>query len=112
MIVFIYKINNVEGRVYDIKQYIGNTAIFFIILVGISALIGWYFGFQFVNVAFIVGAISLLLSTSGLSSEAHLAMKTLGTHVPREGSKLLTLNPLLLSSLLLLVISFLYALVR
>ncbi|WP_332628821.1 hypothetical protein [Halalkalibacter flavus] len=97
---------------YDIKQYIGNTAIFFIILVGISALIGWYFGFQFVNVAFIVGAISLLLSTSGLSSEAHLAMKTLGTHVPREGNKLLTLNPLLLSSLLLLVISFLYALVR
>ncbi|KHF39985.1 hypothetical protein [Halalkalibacter okhensis] len=96
---------------YDIRQYIGNTVVLLIILIVVSALIGWYFAFQIVNVAFIVGAVALLISTSGLSNEAHLAMKTLGNHVPREGSKLLSLNPLLLSSLLLLIISFLYALI-
>ncbi|MDT8861578.1 hypothetical protein N0O92_15275 [Alkalihalobacillus sp. MEB130] len=95
----------------NIRQYMIYTSIFFLSLLLISSLIGWYLGYRIVNVAFIIGAIALLISTSGLSTEAHLAMKTLGSHVPKEGSKLLTFNPLLLSSLLLLVISFLYALI-
>lgn len=99
----------VEGMVCYIKEYIRNTALIFIVLIVISSLIGWYFGYEIVNVAFIVGAITLLLSTTGLSTEAHLAMKTFGNYVPKEGSKLLSLNPLLVSSLLLLVCSFLYA---
>ncbi len=65
---------------------------------------------KWVNIAFIIGAISLLISTGGTATEAHLAMKTLGNHVPKSGSKLLSLSPLLVGSLLMLIISFIFAL--
>ncbi|MFD2511661.1 hypothetical protein [Halalkalibacter alkalisediminis] len=52
----------------------------------------------------------MLISTGGTATEAHLAMKTLGNHVPKSGSKLLSLSPLLVGSLLMLIISFIFAL--
>ncbi|WP_227938248.1 hypothetical protein [Alkalihalobacillus deserti] len=81
-----------------------------LVLSAISFGIGWYLNTEWVNIAFIVGALSLLISTSGTTTEAHLAMKTLGNHVPKSGSKLLSLSPLLVGSLLMLTISFIFAL--
>ncbi|MFC0472397.1 hypothetical protein ACFFHM_18390 [Halalkalibacter kiskunsagensis] len=95
----------------DIKKFISVTLLFLLVQGIISGLIGWYIEWSWVNVAFLVAALSLLLSAAGHSSEAHLAMKTLGNHVPRNGTKLQTFTPFLLSSLLLLVICFIYAII-
>ncbi|ARK30588.1 hypothetical protein [Halalkalibacter krulwichiae] len=78
----------------------------------ISFIIAFFFDLTWINVAFFVGAISLLFSTSGTATEAHLAMKTLGNYVPKNGAKLVELSPLLVGSLSLLVISFLIAVLK
>ncbi|GAE37237.1 hypothetical protein [Halalkalibacter akibai] len=91
------------------KQFIITTLILLLVLSGISFGISLYLNIQWVNIAFMVGALSLLLSTGGTATEAHLAMKTLGNYVPKNGNKLLSLSPLLVSSLLILIISFLLA---
>jgi len=97
--------------VSKIKHFLGITLIIIFVLSVISFGIGWYFNIQWVNIAFYVGATSLLISTGGTATEAHLAMKTLGNHVPKSGSKLVPLSPLLVASLLVLIISFFLAII-